>query len=231
VREFAEQITAGRASWLAAFHDDGNDRNNPHVHLVIRDRDPETGKRVCGMSERGSTDRLRELWERHANEALELAGRMERVDRRTLAAQGISRKPTIHEGLSAREMEIRDRRIRSKTVEYRNGTGARSKSRRVDYRKFDKGRSRPAYNRSIREGGAEWWAALMVIALPGNGRWKTRPNRTSRKTGTRKSGPGGIFRQPYRTKTSPGQPPSKSTAAPRPPGPEIVRARGPFAIR
>jgi hypothetical protein len=160
VREFAEKITLGRASWLAAFHDDGDDRHNPHVHLVVRDRDPETGKRVCGMSERGSTERLRELWEEHANAALERAGRSERIDRRTLAAQGISRQPTIHEGLSAREMEIRDRRIRSKTVEYRNGTGARSRSRTVDYRKFDRGRSRPAYNRIVRETRADYWAAI-----------------------------------------------------------------------
>ncbi|MET4802827.1 hypothetical protein ABIA96_005428 [Bradyrhizobium sp. LB11.1] len=164
VRKFAEQITLGRASWLAAFHDDGEDRHNPHVHLVIRDRDPETGKRVCGMSERGSTERLRELWERCANEALESAGRSERIDRRSLAAQGISRQPTIHEGLSAREMEIRDRRIRSKTVEYRNGTGARSKSRTIDYRKFDQGRSRPAYNRSIRETRADYWEAIEADA-------------------------------------------------------------------
>ena len=160
VREFAEQITLGRASWLAAFHDDGDDLHNPHVHLVVRDRDPETGKRVCGMSERGSTERLRELWERHANEALKNSGRSERIDRRTLAAQGISRQPTIHEGLSARDMEMRARRIQSKAVEYRNGTGARSKSRKVDYRKLDKGHSRPAYNRSIRQSHAECWAAL-----------------------------------------------------------------------
>lgn len=160
VRGFAEEVTVGKASWLAAFHDAGADAHNPHVHLFIRDRDPETGKRACGMSERGSTDRLRLLWERHANAALEKAGRPERIDRRTLAAQGIRRAPTIHEGLSAREMQARGRRIRSKPLNYRNGPGARSRERVVDYRRFDRGRSRPAYNRHVRETHADYWAAI-----------------------------------------------------------------------
>jgi hypothetical protein len=187
VREFAEQVTAGRASWLAAFHDQGNDRDNPHVHLIVRDRDPETGKRVCAMSERGSTERLRELWERHANEALESAGRSERIDRRTLAAQGIRRQPTIHEGLSAREMEIHNRRIRSKTVEYRNGTGARSTSRKVDYSRFDKGRSRPAYNRSIRQSHAEYWAALDTDEIVRS--WEAEDAVEAQKTATEPAAP------------------------------------------
>lgn len=160
IREFAEEVTAGRASWLAAFHETGDDKHNPHVHLLIRDRDPDTGKRVCGMSERGSTERLRELWERHANLALERAGRPERIDRRTLAAQGISREPTIHEGLSARDMENRRIAARSKSRERPNGPGAKSKTRTIDYRKLDKGRSRPAFNRYIRETQADYFAAL-----------------------------------------------------------------------
>lgn len=160
LRGFAEAVTKGRASWMAAVHDAGADAHNPHCHLFIRDRDPGTGRRVIGMSERGSTERLRELWERHANQALERAGRAERIDRRTLAAQGIDRKPTIHEGLSAREMQSAGRKIRSRPINYRNAPGARSKDRVVDYRRFDAGRSRPAYNRHIRESVADYWAAL-----------------------------------------------------------------------
>lgn len=160
VREFAEAVTVGKASWLAAFHETGEDRHNPHVHLVVRDRDPETGKRACGMSERGSTERLRELWERHANAALESAGWVERIDRRTLKAQGIERSPTIHEGLSARDMEERRIAVRSKSRERRNAPGARSKSRTINYRKLDKNRSRPAYNRFIRETQTDYWVAL-----------------------------------------------------------------------
>lgn len=160
VRSFAEKVTAGRASWLAAFHDRGEDKHNPHCHLVVRDRDPDTGKRVCKMSERGSTEMLRLLWEQHANAALAQAGREERIDRRTLVAQGVKRRPTIHEGLSSREMIAKGRRVRSRPVNVRNGAGARSPERVVDYRRFDRGRSRPAYNRHIQETEADYWAAI-----------------------------------------------------------------------
>ncbi|AXK79664.1 hypothetical protein DW352_03500 [Pseudolabrys taiwanensis] len=160
VRAFAEEVTRGRASWLAAFHAKGKDAHNPHCHLVIRDRDVETGKRVCSMSERGSTDRLRLLWERHANAALERAGRDDRIDRRTLKAQGIKRRPTIHEGLSARDMEKDGKAVRSRVRTVRNGVGARSGARSVDYRKVDQGRSRPGYNDHLRETEADYWAAI-----------------------------------------------------------------------
>lgn len=160
VRSFAEKVTNGKASWLAAFHDRGDDKHNPHCHLVIRDRDPETGRRACSMSERGSTDRLRLMWEQHANEALGRAGRRERIDRRTLEDQGLKRRPTIHEGLSSREMIANGRRIRSRPRIVHNGVGARTPSRTVDYRQFDKGRSRPAYNRHLQETEADYWAAI-----------------------------------------------------------------------
>lgn len=162
VRAFAELVTERRASWLAAFHVTGKDRHNPHCHLVVRDRDPQTGKRVCGMSEKDSTQRLRLMWEEQANLALKRAGREERIDRRTLKAQGIERSPTIHEGLSAREMSARGLSVRSRMMSYRNGPGARSTERRVDYRKFDQGRSRPAYNQFVRESQADFWEAVDV---------------------------------------------------------------------
>jgi hypothetical protein len=160
VRAFAEQVTHGKASWFAAFHDLGKDAHNPHCHLLVRDRDPDTGKRVCQMSERGSTERLRELWEEHANRALELAGREERIDRRTLREQGIARRPTIHEGLSARDMRDQGKPVRSRSRRRRNGVGARSRDRVVDYAKLDRGRSRPAYNQYLRDTEADYWAAL-----------------------------------------------------------------------
>jgi hypothetical protein len=160
VRVFAELVTQGRASWLAAFHEKGKDKHNPHCHLVIRDRDPETGRRVCNMSERGSTDRIRLLWERQANSALERAGRRERIDRRTLERQGIARRPMVHEGLSARQMTTRGKAINSRPRLYRNGVGAQSRERLVDYRKVDQNRSRPQYNEYLRETEADYWAAM-----------------------------------------------------------------------
>lgn len=159
VRAFAEEVTKGKASWLAAFHDMGKDENNPHCHLVIRDRDPESGRRVIGMSEAGSTKMLRERWEYHANRALELAGRSERVDRRTLKEQGIERAATIHEGPKARAAVARGRRPVSRAINVRNGPKTRSGSRQVDYGRIDQGRTRAAYNAQLaRE--AEYWRAI-----------------------------------------------------------------------
>jgi MobA/MobL family len=39
VRDFAQTLTHGRASWVAGIHDQGKDEQNPHAHLIIRDRD------------------------------------------------------------------------------------------------------------------------------------------------------------------------------------------------
>ena len=160
VRGYAEEVTQGRASWLAAFHDKGKDAHNPHAHLLIRDRDAATGKRVAELSEKGSTERLRSLWEQHANRALTRAGREERIDRRTLEAQGISREPTVHEGPRAQQMERRGARPESRLRRFRNRPGSRLPHRQVDYRNLDQGRSRPAYNREIRETPGEYWQAV-----------------------------------------------------------------------
>lgn len=87
VKRFVRELTNGQVPWLAAIHDKGKDAANPHVHLVVRDRHIEHGKRALGMSEKGSTERVRELWEREANFALGLAGFEERIDRRSLEEQ------------------------------------------------------------------------------------------------------------------------------------------------
>ncbi len=48
---------------------------------------------------------MREIWEQLCNFALAREGRSERIDRRTLKAQGIDREPTIHLGPAAAAME------------------------------------------------------------------------------------------------------------------------------
>lgn len=52
---------------------------------------------------------VRSLWEGLANRALEQAGKAERIDARSLSAQGIDREPTTHLGPVASEMERRGR--------------------------------------------------------------------------------------------------------------------------
>lgn len=108
VRAFAAEVTQGRVPWLAAVHDQDRDADNPHAHVVLRDRDLETGKMALRMSQSGSTEMLRETWERVCNAALERAGVNDRIDRRTLEAQGIERAPTKHIGPQALHIEARE---------------------------------------------------------------------------------------------------------------------------
>lgn len=164
VRAYAEAITGGRASWLAAFHEKGKDAQNPHCHLVIRDRDFESGRRVFGMSEKGSTERLRVLWEKCANLALERAKCQARIDHRTLEAQGIAREPTIHEGVRGRRMHRARRTVASRKRKRRNAILARSRIRTVNYPRIDQGRSRCEYNEALKarakETASDYWQAI-----------------------------------------------------------------------
>jgi hypothetical protein len=99
---FAEDLTQRRASWFAAIHAKGKDKLNPHCHLLVRDRDVRDGMRVVmfsagqkeaaqraakGQSKPKTLRMIREMWERHANVALEQAGRSERIDHRRLVDQ------------------------------------------------------------------------------------------------------------------------------------------------
>lgn len=149
VRSFAEEVTLGRAPWLAAIHQDHPE--NPHCHLVIRDKDPETGKRVVGLSEKGSTERLREAWEVAANLALEKAGREERIDRRSLKDQGVEREATIHVGPQAAAMERQGKQIDSQT---RQVTTPKGNVRDVRWVEIDGGRTRASHNDRVRDRNA-----------------------------------------------------------------------------
>ena len=146
VQDFARDLTGDRVPWFAGIHAHGKDAHNPHCHLVIRDRDIDTGKRVLRLSdsprdrakaglEPKAVDWVRELWEHHANRALEAAGHDVRIDRRTLEAQGIDRQPTIHVGPRAMEIEASVERPASKARETGQG-------RIIDYPLIDEGRTR-----------------------------------------------------------------------------------------
>ena len=168
VKAFAEEITRGRASWFAAFHTGGKDRNNPHCHLILRDRDVETGRRVMylsagvkeaaerkakGQSAPTNLKAVRELWERCANAALEVAGRPERVDRRSLKDQGVDRPAQVHEGPNVRAMHHRGVRPVSKdrVVPAKRGRGRKGATTRViRYAAIDGGVTRAEYNDAIR---------------------------------------------------------------------------------
>jgi len=134
VRAFCEAMGRHRVPWLAAIHDGPGDRDNPHAHIIFRDRDIETGKTVMKASDYKSTNRFRELWERKANQHLRRAGLAARIDRRTLKAQGIDREAGIHVG--ARGMAIA-----------RKGIKPGSKA---GYAAVDKGQTRAEENKARR---------------------------------------------------------------------------------
>ena len=145
-REFCGGLTGGRVPWMFAIHQEGKDAHNPHAHIVIRDRDIETGKRVLRLSDSArdreqaglepkAVDWIRQRWEHHANEALARAGHDARIDRRTLEAQGIERDPTIHIGPRAQHIDGYVQRPTSKAR-----TGGRGRT--IDYPVIDQGRTR-----------------------------------------------------------------------------------------
>lgn len=149
VRAFCADVTGNRVPWFAALHQDGEDEHNPHAHIVVRDRDKETGKRVLRWSDsardrkaaglpENAVEMIRTRWEVLANQALERAGHEARIDRRSLEAQGIDRDPTIHIGPNALHVDEFVHRPESKVrTEQRGG-----RERVIDYPMIDAGRTR-----------------------------------------------------------------------------------------
>lgn len=157
--DYGKEVTQGKAMYFFAMHETGKDASNPHCHMVIRDRNKETGAYVMkfsdspadwknrGMNENSPTEYLRERWEYKANEALEKAGHEVRIDRRSLTAQRdealqrgdmlraqeLDRKAQIHVGVRAQKMA--EKGIRPESND--------------NYKHIDKGRTRAEYNAEI----------------------------------------------------------------------------------
>ncbi len=140
VERFVYEITSNEVPWIAAIHDKGKDARNPHAHIAIHDRDLETGKTKCQLSEQGSTQKIRVLWKEVLNDALEKAGLDQRVDERSLRAQGIDRKPQIHVGPKAKAMMEKGITPKSKNRIDKRG-------REIRYVDIDQGRTRDDYNK------------------------------------------------------------------------------------
>jgi hypothetical protein len=89
-----------------AIHDKGD--GNPHAHILLTTR--HVTEKGFGNKNRDWNDRKcllewREKWADVCNERLIKKELSERIDHRTLKAQGIDREPTIHIGVSAKNME------------------------------------------------------------------------------------------------------------------------------
>lgn len=132
------------------------DNRNHHAHLLTTtrqvNRDP-SGALVMGekstieLSDKKRRElglgpaadevmAIRQLWEQTANEALERAGRAERIDARSLKAQGIDREATTHLGPVATAMERRglpsDRGDNNRQAEANNRKRAQLQARIMD---------------------------------------------------------------------------------------------------
>ena len=102
--------------------------SNPHCHLMMSERandglerapeqwfkranraEPELGGalKTRTLQTKDWLVATRESWAEHANQALERTGELERIDHRSLAAQGIDREPGVHLGPNVHAMELR----------------------------------------------------------------------------------------------------------------------------
>ena len=102
VTRYLEAVTRNAVPWYFAIHETGDDENNPHAHILIRDKCPIGRRRVVLLSEKGSTHRLRLKWAEEASNALKMAGHNMKIDERSYKAQGIEQIPTRHRGWKRR---------------------------------------------------------------------------------------------------------------------------------
>jgi hypothetical protein len=76
LRKFGNDISRGKAPYLVSFHWGDH---NPHAHIIFIDRDLETGKRVFGTSEKGSTELLKFVWAETVNDQFKELGLETRI--------------------------------------------------------------------------------------------------------------------------------------------------------
>ena len=107
VKTFAtEQFVSKGMVADVTFHD--LDSHNPHAHIMLTMREiNEQGfnpKKNRDWNKKELLEKQREAWAETANHALEIAGVSEKIDHRTLSAQGINRIPQIHLGAAVTAM-------------------------------------------------------------------------------------------------------------------------------
>jgi ATP-dependent exoDNAse (exonuclease V) alpha subunit len=102
-----ELITHGMVAEISLHHPASG--TNPHVHILCTmrklDGDNFSQKKPREWNEKSWLFKQRETWADAVNAALEKAGRSERVDHRTLKAQGIDREPQPKIGVAATAMQ------------------------------------------------------------------------------------------------------------------------------
>jgi len=91
VRNYAREVFVCEGMIAdVAIHDKGDDNPHAHIMLTLRRVDGEVfGGKERSWNDKNLVNKWREGWEITTNAALERAGREERIDRRTLEAQGV----------------------------------------------------------------------------------------------------------------------------------------------
>ena len=180
-RAFAAQLVEryGVAADLAihAPSREGDDRNH-HAHIFLTTRRIERdGSGVLVMGDKTAMElsdskrrglglkavaeevkELRRIWEELANAALERAGRAERIDRRSLEAQGIEREPTQHMGPEATQMERRGEG--SERGEVNRQVSARNEAHAAEIVNLELERQRRVRQENARLRRQAWWDEL-----------------------------------------------------------------------
>ena len=122
VHTFMQDLGQGRIVWCAAYHEKGEDAHNPHAHIVLKDADIDTRRKVIGTTTslkdvreaqehgwkvppRATSQDLRNRWCDHLNKVMERAGLDIRYDARSFREQGIDREPQIPIGPKAQALE------------------------------------------------------------------------------------------------------------------------------
>lgn len=92
----------------------GEDNENYHAHVLCTTRQvtvdglgAKCQREQAGQKRAADLETERSTWATHQNTALERHGHAERVDHRSLEAQGIEREPTVHKGPAVTAMERR----------------------------------------------------------------------------------------------------------------------------
>ncbi len=122
VEDFARDLTTRYGVAVDAAihgpHDHGDDRNHHgHVLTTTRVAGPEgLGAKTRQLDVRSTAsvevEALRESWAKQVNQALERAGRDERVDHRSYARQGLEIEPMVKMGHASSAIERRAQRTR-----------------------------------------------------------------------------------------------------------------------
>ncbi|QQA44511.1 hypothetical protein FHY64_03525 [Pelagovum pacificum] len=140
---FAEKLTCGVAGYVAAVHDkQGNDKQNPHFHLVAFDVMVKSGgrgrpKSTLGMARKQAIETTAKMWADLHNDMITRwgYGPESTISHLSLKNQGSDRIPTIHEGPAARRLS----------------SGGKTPKGKEKWRGIDEGHSRAEANKIIRE--------------------------------------------------------------------------------